>query len=153
MKKTTSTFLLIFLSIQTHASPEKELYAVIKGQSICVYTNDIKTKPYNNQVYLYLGDIVYGKKFKSTYSQVYKNIKMPISKNECISIDQSYFKNDVPYDIVLDMEKSYSLRICVKKGSKQTLLKETLDGYTCQNEKIIKKEKTISEKLLNWLKS
>ncbi|MDI9657839.1 hypothetical protein QM240_16755, partial [Acinetobacter baumannii] len=58
--------------------------------------------PYNNQIYLYMGGIVSGQNYKSTYSKIYKNIKMPIDKNSYIPIPSSYFNKAIPFDVTLD---------------------------------------------------
>lgn len=151
MKKKFLILLLFPLPITTQASPEKKLYATIKNNSVCVFTNDVNTQPYNNQIYLYLGHIIQGQKFKSSYSNIYKNIKMPIYKNECITIDQSNFKRNIPYDIVLDMSETYSIRTCITEISGKISLKKVVDGYTCQIEnKELKKENNLFNKILNW---
>ena len=149
MKK-VNFFLLFILSSHAFASPDKPLYLIIKDKNICLYTNDIKAKPYNNQIYVYMGEIISGKKFKSTYSQVYKSVKIPIYSNDCIPINSSNFKNNIPYDIVLDMEKSYAVRVCVSHDLKKAQLTEVINGYQCSNTLLSsKKEKTFFEKLMN----
>ena len=60
MKQKFLILLLFPLSITTQASPEKKLYATVKNNSVCIFTNDAKTQPYNNQIYLYLGHIIQG---------------------------------------------------------------------------------------------
>lgn len=127
----------LFCSVHIFASPEKPLYAIVKDKSICIYTNDVDTKPYNNQIYLYMGGIVSGQNYKSTYSKIYKNIKMPIDKNSCIPIPSSYFNKAIPFDVTLDMEQSYARRICVNQSSKKIILTEVKDGYECSNQPLI----------------
>ncbi|WP_336175267.1 NF045616 family extracytoplasmic (lipo)protein [Acinetobacter ursingii] len=151
MKQKFLILLLFPLSITTQASPEKKLYATVKNNNVCVFTNDAKTQPYNNQIYLYLGHIIQDQKFRSSYNNIYKNIKMPIYENECITIDQSNFKRNIPYDIVLDMSETYSIRTCITEISGKISLKKVVDGYTCQIEnKDIKKENNLFNKILNW---
>ncbi|WP_407642002.1 NF045616 family extracytoplasmic (lipo)protein, partial [Acinetobacter stercoris] len=93
-----------------------------------------------------------GKKFKSTYSKLYKNIKVPVNKNECISISISNFKNSIPYDIVLDMDSTYSTRICVEHNSGKTSLSNVVDGYRCLKiSKPLEKEKNVFRQFIDWL--
>lgn len=134
MKKSYILLLLLFCSVHIFASPEKPLYAIVKDKSICIYTNDIDTKPYNNQIYLHMGGIVSGQNYKSTYSKIYKNIKMPIDKNSCISIPSTYFNKAIPFDVTLDMEQSYARRICINQSSKKIILTKVKDGYECSNQ-------------------
>ena len=149
MKK-VNFFLLFILSSHAFASPDKPLHLTIKDKNICLYTNDAKTKTYNNQIYVYMGEIILGKKFKSTYSKVYKNIKTPIYRNNCIPISSSNFKNNIPYDIVFDMEKSYAVRVCVLHNSEKIQLNKVINGHQCSNTPLSsEKEKTFFEKILN----
>ena len=154
MKKIYILLLSLFCSVHIFASPEKPIYAIVKDKSICIYTNDIDTKPYNNQIYLYMGGIVSGQNYKSTYSKIYKNIKMPIDKNSCIPIPSAYFNKAIPFDVTLDMEQSYARRICVNQSSKKILLTEVKDGYKCSNQPFDYSEKKITflDRLFEWIK-
>lgn len=49
MKKSYILLLSLFSSVHIFASPEKPLYAIVKDKSICIYTNDIDTKPWRIQ--------------------------------------------------------------------------------------------------------
>lgn len=152
MKKIFLILLLLPLSIAAQASPEKKLYATVKNNSVCVFTNDVNTQPYNNQFFLYLGPIIRGQKFKSSYSNIYKSIKIPIYENHCILIDQSNFKRNIPYDIVLDISETYSIRTCITEISGKISLNKVSDGYTCGIEtKELKKENNLFKKIINWV--
>ncbi|MDY6450008.1 NF045616 family extracytoplasmic (lipo)protein [Acinetobacter faecalis] len=153
MKKIGLSIFLILCSTNIFSSPEKQLYVTIKGENVCVYTKDLKAKPFENKMYLYMGDVTPSKNFKSTYSKLFNNMKVPVDKVDCIPISSTQFKNNTPYDIVLDMDQSYSIRICVEKRTDKVVLRNVVNGFTCSTSEIseaIEKEQTIFKRILNW---
>ena len=143
-------------SNQIFASPEEPLYVTNKGKDICIYTKDPKAKSFEDKIYLYMGEVTPSKNFKSTYSRLFNNMKVPVNKVDCIPISSSQFKNNTPYDIVLDMESSYSIRICVENRTDKVLLKNVVNGFTCSTSVFpeeIEKEQTVFKRILNWFMS
>lgn len=67
--------------------------------------------------------------YKSSYEATYHDIRIPKTFADCIAIKNSNFKNNIPYDINLDMSKAYSQRICVSKLNGKVQLTKVVDGY------------------------
>jgi len=115
------------------ASPEKPLNAVLKENSVCIYTNDKRSSPYKGRIYVYMGKAYPDKNYKTSYSKLYTNISSPIEQLDCIGIDVSHFKSNVPYDISLDMRPPYATRICLDKAIKPFVIKNVVNGFECEN--------------------
>lgn len=150
MKTIYLFFFAMVICNTAQASPEKPLSTIIKGNSVCIYTNDKNSQPYEGQIYLYMGDVYPDKKYKSSYSKLYKNIKTPINQSDCISVDSSQFKSNIPYYISLDMMKSYATRICVDKTVKPFIIKKVINGFECESQVSKKQEKGFFQRLLDW---
>lgn len=109
-------FLFVICSY-ANASPFKQLYVKIKDNNICVFTDGKHNKYNDNQTLIDVGviDGRYGP--YNTYSRIYSNLKMPIVEDNCVIINLKEFDRDLPYDIILETNTSYSERICTKKDS------------------------------------
>lgn len=140
MKRIYITLLVLMICSTAKALPEKPLNTVFKGDSVCIFTNDKRGQPYEGRIYVYIGEVSQDKGYIGGYDKLYKNIKTPIAPLDCISIDASHFKSNVPYDVTLDMIPSYSTRICLDKTVKPFVIKNVVNGFDCEN-KILNKEK------------
>lgn len=132
------------------ALPEKPLNTVFKGNSVCIFTNDKRGQPYEGRIYVYIGEVSQDKGYIGGYDKLYKNIKIPIAPLDCISIDASHFKSNVPYDVTLDMIPSYSTRICLDKTVKPFVIKNVVNGFECENRILNKAGKGFFERLFNF---
>jgi hypothetical protein len=148
-------FLLLFMtfSLSAMASPESKLYVEIKKGDICIYTNDPKSDYYDGRIYLYMGEVNTESAYQSSYNATYHNINIPKTFAECIAIKSSNFKQNIPYDINLDMNKAYSQRICVSKSNNKIQLMKVVDGYICGKEAYDYSDRNIFEKIIIWFKN
>ena len=134
MKLIYVTFLAWIICNTANASLEKPLNTVIKGNNVCIYTNDKRSQPYDGRVYVYIGELDSVKGYiGGGYEKLYKNIKAPINQLDCLSINVSNFKSNVPYHVSLDMISSYATRICIDKGKKPFILKKVANGFECES--------------------
>lgn len=109
------------------------LYIKVKDNNVCVFTKSNVEKTYNNQVLIYIGKIDEINAFHDSYSKIYLNLKLPIIESNCITIPTSEFQENEPYDIVLETDKSYARRICLKKDANNSLqLLGVEKGYNCK---------------------
>lgn len=131
MNKILLILCLFFLNCSAYAWPHKELFTVVKGDNVCVYTQDKNTFPEDKRIYLYMGEIHPNQAYQTSYSKLYTDKTPPIEKKDCIKINQSNFKYNIPYEVILDMERVYSTRICVNKNANAIYLTQATDGFNC----------------------
>ncbi|MDC4801252.1 hypothetical protein NQ814_17110 [Acinetobacter baumannii] len=116
-------YLLLFISSSVSASPGSTLYVKIKDNDVCVFTKGGYDKAYENQALIYMGKVDGINAFHSSYSKTYLNLKMPIIEENCIKINKSEFKENLPYSIWLETDQEYNQRICVNQNAEgQTVL-------------------------------
>lgn len=125
-------FLLVsIISTSSFASPL--LYIKVKDNNVCAFTKSKVKEIYKNQVLIYIGKIDEINAFHDSYSKKYLNLKVPIVESNCITIPASEFQENEPYDIVLETDKSYARRICLKKDANNSLqLLGVENGYSCK---------------------
>lgn len=144
------TIPLIWVSIGiANASPEKPLNSIIKNNNVCIYTGDKNSQTYKGQVYVYIGEVDPHKGYTSTYDKLYTNIRTPINQSDCITIDASNFKSNMPYDVSLDMQRAYATRMCLDKTTKPFVIKKVVNGFECENRVSSKEEKSFLQRLFN----
>ncbi|MND63323.1 hypothetical protein D3C81_357760 [compost metagenome] len=154
-------YLLLLISSTVSASPYSFLYVKIKDNNVCVFTKAGYDKAYENQTLIYMGKVDGINAFHSSYSKTYLNLKMPIIEGNCIKIDKSEFKENLPYSIWLETDKEYNQRICVKQNSegKTVLLEAKADldkGAYCGTNQYDYSSNSLLAKLKNlyyWLVS
>lgn len=151
MKKIYLIVFVLTICNIAKASPQKPLNVVIKDSNVCIFTNDKTSQPYNGRIYVYIGEVSQDKGYIEGYDKLYKNIKTPINKSDCISIDASHFKSNVPYDVSLDMIPSYSTRVCLDKVVKPFVIKKVVNGFECENKLLNKEEDRFFQRLFNLM--
>jgi hypothetical protein len=109
--------ILLLVSNFSYASPFSTLYVKTKDDNICIFTNGGYDKAFDDRAFVYLGAYDGINAFHSSYSKIYPNFKMPVIEKNCIIINAIEFNKNLPYDIMLETNKSYSRTICVKKDS------------------------------------
>lgn len=122
IKQNLTLIFIIIISITISACSQgpRPLEAVIKKNNLCVFTNNPKTyASFDNSVLVYLGKIDYTKEFKSTYKKLYTKAPLPIEETNCVAIPLEVIDKNVPYEIVLETNKSFHARICIiDKGNR-----------------------------------
>ncbi|VAX45622.1 Uncharacterised protein [Acinetobacter calcoaceticus] len=154
-------YLLIFISSTVSASPYPTLYVKIKDNDVCVFTKGGYDKAYENLTVIYMGKVDGINAFHSSYSKTYLNLKMPIVEENCIKINKSEFKENLPYSIWLGTDGEYNQRVCVNKNSegKTVLLEAKADlekGTYCGTNQYDYSSNSLWTKLKNsyyWLVS
>ncbi|HGY4640568.1 NF045616 family extracytoplasmic (lipo)protein [Acinetobacter baumannii] len=154
-------YILLLISSTVNASPYSYLYVKIKDNDVCVFTKGGYDKAYENQALIYMGKVDGINAFHSSYSKIYLNLKMPIIEENCIKINKSEFKENLPYSIWLETDKEYNQRICVKQNSegKTVLLEAKADlekGAYCGTNQYNYSSNSLLAKLKNlfyWLVS
>ena len=151
MKIIYGIFLSLIICNAVHASPEKPLNTLIKDNNVCLYTNDKKSKSYDGRIYVYMGELDSTKGYLAGgYEKLYKNIKTPINQVDCLGINASNFKSNVPYHVSLDMESSYATRICLDKDKKPFVIKKVVNGFECESQLLHKNKKGFFQRLFEW---
>lgn len=150
MQKVYILFLLFFNGVCL-ASPDSTLYVSIKNNNLCLYTRGSSAKAYGGRVYVYLGEVSGKSAYKSSYSKLYNNIETPNKEQNCIIVNASNFKNNIPYYLNMEADKIYSQRVCVTQKSKKTVLMKVDDPYGCSQEEYDYSGRSLWEKFLNWL--
>lgn len=149
-------FVLIF-SVPTHSFTSPLLYIKVKDNNVCAFTKSKVKEVYKNQVLVYIGKVDEINAFHDSYSKVYLDLKVPIVENNCIIIPSSEFQENKPYDVVLETEKSYARRICLKKDVNNSLqLLGVENGYNCSTTQYDYSSNNFFSKLKNlyyWLVS
>lgn len=126
--------LLFLFSIPIYSFASPLLYMNIKDDNVCVFTKGVSKDIYKNQVLVYIGKVDEVNAFHDSYSKVYLNLRAPIIEDNCILIPSSEFQENKPYDIVLETDKSYARRVCLKKDGGDGLhLLGVNNGYNCSN--------------------
>ncbi|WP_202743865.1 NF045616 family extracytoplasmic (lipo)protein [Acinetobacter calcoaceticus] len=154
-------YLLLLISSTVSASPYSSLYVKIKDNNVCVFTKGGYDKAYENQTLIYMGKVDGINAFHSSYSKTYLNLKMPIVEENCIKINKSEFKENLPYSIWLGTDGEYNQRVCVNKNSegKTVLLEAKADlekGTYCGTNQYDYSSNSLWTKLKNsyyWLVS
>ncbi|MCR6569919.1 NF045616 family extracytoplasmic (lipo)protein [Acinetobacter baumannii] len=154
-------YILLLISSTVSASPYSSLYVKIKDNDVCVFTKGGYDKAYENQALIYMGKVDGINAFHSSYSKIYLNLKMPIIEENCIKINKSEFKENLPYSIWLETDQEYNQRICVNQNAEgQTVLldaKADLDkGVYCGTNQYDYSSNSLWTKLKNlyyWLVS
>lgn len=109
-----------------------ELYIKSKNNNICIFTKSLSNKIYENQIYVYIWKIDDINKDQNSYSKMYFNQKSAINEANCINIPSSEFAENIPYDIVLETDKPYKRRVCLKKeANKESQLFRVSDEGKC----------------------
>lgn len=143
-------YLLLFLSASTYSFASPVLYIKIKDNHVCAFTNVNTKKIYENQVLVYIGKVDGINAFHDSYYKTYSNIKAPIVENNCIIIPSSEFQGNSPYDVVLETDKSYSRRICLKNVNGNLQLLGVNNGYNCSTTQYDYSGNSIIAKLKNF---
>lgn len=142
---------LLIISSKALSSPTLPLYMIVKNKDLCVFTRDKNSKPYENGFTLYMGTMDSKQGYKTSYEKSYKNIKVPTEENNCLTIDNSKFTQQIPYSINLDMNKTYSRRVCIKNENNRMKLVEAKSTFQCGTNEYDYSGRSLREKFLNWL--
>ncbi|MDC5223496.1 hypothetical protein NRA24_15365 [Acinetobacter baumannii] len=154
-------YLLLFISSAVNASPYATLYVKIKDNDVCVFTKGDYDKTPEDKTLIYMGKVDGINTFHDSYSKTYLNLKMPIIEENCIKINKSEFKENLPYSIWLETDQEYNQRICVNQNSegKTVLLEAKADlekGTYCGTNQYDYSSNSLWTKLKNlcyWLVS
>lgn len=98
-------------------SPRKlPLFALLKDNHLCVFTQDDKAElGYQNRAYIYTTNLDEKASRSNDYEKIYYNIKVPISLEDCVLIPLASLERDKPHDIFIELDKTYSMRVCISK--------------------------------------
>ncbi|QIO07340.1 NF045616 family extracytoplasmic (lipo)protein [Acinetobacter shaoyimingii] len=112
--------LLIFSNhIKANSPGTKPLFAHMKNGNLCVFTQDDKAiLGYENRAYVYTTNLDETTSRTDDYEKIYYNIKVPKDLDNCISIPIEKIEKNKPHDIFIELDKTYSLRICISETKK-----------------------------------
>lgn len=155
MNKQSILLILLFFSADIEASRlnTKQLFAEMKNGELCVFTQDPKTSlGYENRAYVYTTNLDETTSRTDDYEKIYYNIKVPKDLDNCISIPIEKIEKNKPHDIFIELDKTYSLRICISETKKIY----SVDQFQkCSNElyKVeIKSGNSIFDTIMNYFK-
>lgn len=117
MKMKNSILLILYLfSSESHSNLPGTfpLFAQIKNNQLCIFTQNNKTElGYKDRAYIYTINLNEKRSRSDDYEKIYYNIKLPIRAEDCISIPLNNLERNKPHDIFIELDKTYSLRVCI----------------------------------------
>lgn len=166
MNKQYILLFLFLLSVEANANlpGTKPLFAQMKNNQLCIFTQDEKASlGYENRAYVYTTNLDENRSRSDDYEKIYYNIKIPKDFESCIPIPLDHVERNKPHDIFIELDKTYSLRICISEKNQihkvDQLQKCSSEVYEPENKtdqslihRIVTKFKEIINTLFNKIK-
>lgn len=155
MNKQYISLILLFLSVEVNANlpGTKPLFAQMKNDQLCIFIQDEKASlGFENRAYVYTTNLDENSSRYDDYEKIYYNIKVPKDLNNCIPIPLDHIERNKPHDIFIELDKTYSLRICI---SEKKQIHQVNQSQKCSNELYEFKEQntqSLLSKILSKLK-
>ncbi|AXQ23958.1 hypothetical protein BEN71_18710 [Acinetobacter wuhouensis] len=124
--------LLLAPTVNANLPRTKPLFAQMKNNQLCIFIQDDKASlGYENRAYVYTTNLDELSSRSDDYEKIYYNIEIPKGFKNCISIPLDHIERNKPHDIFIELDKTYSFRICI---SDKNQIYRVDQSQKCSNE-------------------